>query len=89
MFDRYALEAFRPLIERAAREVRERGFTADQVTLTGFGLGLFSAACIALGFYVFAILPLLARRACDAVAGAAARADDRPGQQPGLLINRG
>ena len=75
MFDRYALEAFRPLIERAAREVRERGFTADQVTLTGFGLGFFSALCIAFGFYLFAILPLLAGRACDGVDGAVARAD--------------
>jgi phosphatidylglycerophosphate synthase len=75
MFDRYALEAFRPLIERAAREVRERGFTADQVTLTGFGLGLFSALCVALGYHLFAILPLLAGRACDGVDGAVARAD--------------
>lgn len=75
MLDRYALEVFRPLIERAAREVRERGFTADQVTLTGFGLGLFSAACIALGFYLLAMLPLLASRACDGVDGAVARAD--------------
>ncbi len=75
MFDRYALELFGPLIERAARKVRERGFTADQVTLTGFGLGLISALCIAFGFYLFAILPLLAGRACDGVDGAVARAD--------------
>jgi phosphatidylglycerophosphate synthase len=75
MLDRYVLSLSGPLIERAAREVRERGFTADQVTLTGFGLGLFSAACIAFGFYLLAILPLLASRACDGVDGAVARAD--------------
>lgn len=76
MLDRFALEVFKPLIERTAGEVRRRGYTADQVTLTGFGLGLFSALCVALGFYAFAILPLLASRACDGIDGAVARAGE-------------
>jgi phosphatidylglycerophosphate synthase len=73
MFDRYALKISRPVVERAALEIKKRGYSADQVTLAGFGLGLFSALCIAFGFYVFAILPLLASRLCDGLDGAVAR----------------
>ncbi len=73
MLDRYALKIAQPVVDRAAREIWRRGYNADQVTLLGFGLGIFSAACIALGFPVAAILPLLASRLCDGLDGAVAR----------------
>ena len=74
MLDRYALKLAKPVIDRAALEIKNRGYSADQVTFAGFGLGLFAALCIALGFYAFAILPLLASRALDGLDGAVARA---------------
>src|SRR5688500_3817058 len=74
LLDRYALKLAKPAVDRTALAIKSRGFSADQVTFTGFGLGLFAALCIALGFYAFAILPLLASRAFDGLDGAVARA---------------
>jgi phosphatidylglycerophosphate synthase len=74
VLDRYAMKLFKPVIDRAALEIKNRGYSADQVTFTGFGLGLFAALCIVFGFYLFAILPLLASRALDGLDGAVARA---------------
>jgi phosphatidylglycerophosphate synthase len=74
VLDRYAMKLFKPVIDRAALEIKNRGYSADQVTFVGFGLGLFAAFCIAIGFYLFAILPLLASRALDGLDGAVARA---------------
>ena len=73
MFDRYALKISKSLVDRIASGIRGKGFSADQVTLFGFGLGLVSALCIAFGFYGFAILPLLVSRFCDGLDGAVAR----------------
>jgi len=73
VLDRYAMKLFKPVIDRTALEIKKMGYSADQVTFTGFGLGLFAALCIALGFYLFAILPLLASRALDGLDGAVAR----------------
>ncbi len=73
MLDRYAIKVTKPAVDRIALDIRNRGYTADQVTLLGFALGIFSALCIVLGFYWFAILPLLASRICDGLDGAVAR----------------
>ena len=74
MLDRYAMKLMKPVIDRTALEIKKQGYSADQVTFTGFGLGFFAALCIALGFYTFAIVPLLASRALDGLDGAVARA---------------
>ena len=49
MLDRYALKISKPLVDRVAVSIRRCGFTADQVTLFGFGLGLASALCVGFG----------------------------------------
>ena len=74
VLDRYAMKLMKPVIDRTALEIKNRGYSADQVTFAGFGLGLFAALCIGAGFYLFAILPLLASRALDGLDGAVARA---------------
>jgi phosphatidylglycerophosphate synthase len=74
VLDRYAMKLMKPVIDQAALAIKSRGYSADQVTFAGFGLGLVAALCIALGFYQFAILPLLASRALDGLDGAVARA---------------
>jgi phosphatidylglycerophosphate synthase len=73
VLDRYALKISKPLVDRMALTIRNRGFSANQVTLFGFAVGLFSALCIASGFYASAILPLLVSRFCDGLDGAVAR----------------
>ncbi len=74
MFDRYALKILKPALDKVGQKIRDKGYSADQVTFLGFGLGLISALCVAFGFYAFAILPLLLGRACDGLDGAVARA---------------
>ena len=74
MLDRYAMKLLKPAIDQAALVIKSRGYSADQVTFAGFGLGLFAALCIALGFYALALVPLLASRALDGLDGAVARA---------------
>jgi phosphatidylglycerophosphate synthase len=74
VLDRYAMKFMKPVIDRAALEIKNNGFSANQVTFAGFGLGLFAALCIAFGFYTFALVPLLASRALDGLDGAVARA---------------
>lgn len=73
MLDRLALKLVKPAVDAAARRLAERGLTADQVTLAGFGFGMIAAILIASGLPALAILPLLANRALDGVDGALAR----------------
>lgn len=62
-----------PLNHLGQRLARE-GFTANDVTLIGLGLGLFSAALICFGLTSLALLPLLLSRLADGLDGAVARA---------------
>lgn len=73
MFDRLALKLSKPLVDAAAMRAHRAGYTADQVTLAAFGLGMISALLIALGHSTLAILPLLAGRILDGLDGALAR----------------
>lgn len=73
MLDRYMLKALNPAIEPAARRLFDLGCNADQVTLAGFALGLASAALIALGHPLLAIVLILLSRAADGLDGAVAR----------------
>jgi phosphatidylglycerophosphate synthase len=73
MIDRYALAILKPAADAAARRLMVKGLSADQVSLTGFAIGLLAALLIALGFPTPAIVPLLLNRAFDGVDGAMAR----------------
>jgi len=76
MLDRPALKVLKPAVDAAARRLAARGITADQVTLTGFVIGMLAAGLVATGHSLIAILPLLANRALDGVDGALARLSD-------------
>ncbi len=73
MFDRQALDFTRPLVDSAARLLLRYRVKPDQITFTGFGLGLFSAVVIAVGFPKWALIFLIAGRLCDGLDGAVAR----------------
>jgi phosphatidylglycerophosphate synthase len=73
MIDRQALAILKPVTDAAARWLAARGFSADQVSLAGFAIGLLAALVIAAGFPALAIVPLLLNRALDGVDGALAR----------------
>ena len=60
------------------------GLTANQLTLTGFGIGLAAAALLATQHYQAAIAAILLSRLCDGLDGALAR-ETRPTDAGGFL----
>jgi phosphatidylglycerophosphate synthase len=73
MFDRQMLAATKPLVDWVAQRLHGLGLTANQLSLTGFGLGMLAAVLIAHGNIWAAILPLLFNRLLDGLDGAVAR----------------
>jgi phosphatidylglycerophosphate synthase len=73
MFDRQMLALTKPIVDGIARRLDGVGITANQVSFTGFALGIVSAALIAHGDIMTAIVPLLLNRLLDGLDGAVAR----------------
>ena len=73
MFDRQMLAITKPLVDRIARQLNRIGITANQVSFAGFAFGMVSAALIAHGDIMAAIVPLLLNRLLDGLDGAVAR----------------
>ena len=73
MFDAQASALIKPLLERAALALARAGVTANQITLTGFMLGLSAALLISQHHYTVGLIALLASRLCDGLDGALAR----------------
>lgn len=73
MLDRYLLPVVRMALDAPARALVARGVSADQVTLTGFGLGLMAVVALAFGAYCAALLLILANRIADGMDGIMAR----------------
>lgn len=64
-----------PPLNRMGQRMAHRGWTANQVTVMGLGLGLIAAVVLATGLPGWAaLLPLLAGRLADGLDGAVARA---------------
>ncbi len=73
MFDRQMLALSKPIVDAAAKRLNAFGLTANQVSLTGFALGMLAAVLIAHGEIMSAIVPLLLNRLLDGLDGAVAR----------------
>lgn len=73
MFDRIALKITQPIVDATARQIVKQGFSADQVTLACFVLGMISVVLIMVGQFQIALVPLLLGRICDGLDGAVAR----------------
>ena len=73
MFDRLALKLSKPWVDAMARRIHVAGYTAVQITLMAFALGMMSAVMIALGSFHLALVPLLLGRLLDGLDGAVAR----------------
>ena len=65
MFDKALLAITKPIVDAAAREASRQGITANQATVTCFGLGMLSVPLIILGLYKLALTALLLGRLCD------------------------
>jgi phosphatidylglycerophosphate synthase len=80
MLDRLLLSLARPALSAAARALAGRNWTANQVTLVGFGFGMTAAGLIWAGSPGLAIVPLLIGRICDGIDGALARLQFQTGR---------
>ncbi len=77
MLDIHVRPLIDPTLNSVGRALAKTGLTANAVTLIGLGLGIFSAALIALGTPFLALIPLLASRIADGLDGAVARATQK------------
>ena len=73
MLDRAAIALLKPALDRIARALVRVGIGADGITLFGFGLGLASAGCVAVGQSLAGLALMLASRRMDGLDGAVAR----------------
>ncbi|MGM7449112.1 UNVERIFIED_ORG: phosphatidylglycerophosphate synthase [Idiomarina abyssalis] len=73
MFDPKLLPATRKILDLPARLLVRVGVSADQVTITGFIIGLLAVPFLAFELYEFALVAILLNRLCDGLDGAVAR----------------
>jgi phosphatidylglycerophosphate synthase len=73
MFDAKLLPLQRYLLARPASALIKRGIGADQISITGFLIGLLIVPTLWLGFYKTALVILLINRLADGLDGAVAR----------------
>lgn len=74
MFDRVVRRRIDPFLDQLAAHAVRRGIGADQVTWTGFAIGLAAMVAVATGSYIAGLILLLLNRLCDGLDGAVARA---------------
>jgi phosphatidylglycerophosphate synthase len=73
VLDRFAIALLAPSLNRGAEQLARRRVGADQVTVTGFLLGLAGAAAITQRAYLLGLVLILVSRICDGLDGALAR----------------
>jgi phosphatidylglycerophosphate synthase len=73
MLDRSASLLIKPFVDRLARLAARFGLSANQITVTGFCIGLFAAYLIADGGYTEGAVAIFISRFFDALDGAVAR----------------
>ena len=73
MLDRYAAALIKPVVNALAKPLARTGVTADQLTFSGFLIGLGAAFLIASGAYLWGAAVIFISRSCDALDGAVAR----------------
>lgn len=73
MLDRWSLKIIAPSLKKLATELQRVGVSANQVTITGFVVGLTVIALLALHYYFAAILVIVFNRICDGIDGELAR----------------
>jgi phosphatidylglycerophosphate synthase len=73
MLDRWSLKIIAPPLKQVAGVLHRCGVSANQVTITGFFIGLCVIPLLALHYYYVAALVILCNRIFDGIDGALAR----------------
>ncbi len=73
MLDQWSLKIIAPPLTLIANKLHQQGISANQVTITGFVVGLSVIPLLICQFYLLAALVIVFNRICDGVDGALAR----------------
>ena len=73
MLDKWTTQWIRPPLRAIAQQLDKKGITANQITLTGFIIGLSAVPLLAFKLYSLALLAILCNRVMDGLDGALAR----------------
>lgn len=73
MFDRSATRLIKPMVNHLTKRLASVGVSANQLTVTGFAIGIGAAFLIAGDAYIKGTEAILVSRLCDALDGAVAR----------------
>jgi phosphatidylglycerophosphate synthase len=73
MLDRAATTLLKPLVNGLAKVLKRHGVRANQITVTGFLIGLIAAVLIANSAYLTGAAAIFISRLCDGLDGAVAR----------------
>ncbi|MBU2097240.1 MAG: CDP-alcohol phosphatidyltransferase family protein, partial [Gammaproteobacteria bacterium] len=84
MLDRYLHPLLKPPLKIIARIISRAGVSADQVTVSGFVVGLLAVPLIILNMYVLALLCIVVNRIADGIDGELARLG-KPSDAGGFL----
>jgi phosphatidylglycerophosphate synthase len=84
MLDRLAIRLIQPAVAGLAQVLARQGFTANQLSFTGFGVGLAAAVLISQQAYLAGLIGILLSRLCDGLDGAVARCS-QPTDRGGFL----
>lgn len=84
MLDRFAMRMIQPVVAVLAQVLARQGISANQLSFTGFGLGLAAAVLIAQQAYMAGLVGILLSRLCDGLDGAVARTS-QPTDRGGFL----
>ncbi len=74
MLDKHVVPLLKPVLARIAKTVAVRGWSADNVTVLGFVLGVGCVLALSLQWYTIALGLLLLNRLADGIDGELARA---------------
>ncbi|MEZ7276514.1 CDP-alcohol phosphatidyltransferase family protein [Pseudoalteromonas sp. 68 DY56-GL68] len=85
MLDRYITPVIKPLLLPIVTQLDKRGVTADQLTLTGFILGLLAVPFIAFKLWNLALAAIILNRIFDGLDGALARYSNTSSSSGGFL----
>jgi phosphatidylglycerophosphate synthase len=73
MLDRHALDLLKPATAKLARILHARGISANQLSLTGFAIGVIAAILVASSHFWLALAAIALNRILDGLDGAVAR----------------
>lgn len=73
MLDRRATALIKPAIDSIAARLVRAGIGANQLSFTGFGIGIIATILIANGAYISGAIAIIVSRLCDGLDGAVAR----------------